>query len=845
MRTCICLALFAALLLPSVAAFAAGDEGELPTSLEQNPPVIVQEQDPGHTTELDEPEATNGAEEPVAPQEGERNDELAEASATPSEATREDGDGTTADEPAGTPEEEPTPEPKPQLVADGVYVIRTDLGPQYVLSANGTKAAPKQNAILSKYTGATKQAWHITFDAEKGLYQIWRSTPSKTRAVLEVQSAGTTNGTNVRLWYDNGSTAQYWDIQKSGAGYVFVSALKPDFVLEVAGGSCVEGANAQMNAAKNAKAQRWHLYTSNPPVAAGTQVIPDGAYQIACTLPGGTANVADIAGGSYANNANVRMYKNNGSIAQRFRFTYHNEGYYEIAMVGSGRALDAAAGGLLPCTNVQQHTANGTKAQRWVVTANANGTYTLVNMSNALALDISGASTKSGANLQLYTANGSVAQQFALKPCDMLPEGLYTIKSLKATGQVFDIKGASTTDGGALQLWRSNDSLAQKFQLVRVAKDEYRIRTAASGGWLTAAGVGAQVTQKGTHATAASAANTWRAEWAGGHMVLVNKGNGAALSLAGGSTANGTKLITSAKSGAEAQRFMFYPTGLLKAGCYFVQNRKGPYLDVAGDSAAAGANVQVWKKDKSPGQYFYLEKSGSAWRLKNAGSNKYVTAAGTGQRANVAQQASSSSANQRWHAVIADGGSVSLIGAASGRALDVAGGSSKNGANVQLYTANQSAAQSWRLIKTTYQPYSGYVLRAVNAANASGSATGYLLVVDKSNHKVICMTGGNGNWKPYRTMSCSVGAYNTPTVEGSFTVGNRGYSFGSGYTCYYWTQFYADYLFHSVLYHEGTRVIQDGRLGLHISHGCVRMDINDAYWIYSTIPSGTRVLVYS
>lgn len=51
------------------------------------------------------------------------------------------------------------------------------------------------------------------------------------------------------------------------------------------------------------------------------------------------------------------------------------------------------------------------------------------------------------------------------------------------------------------------------------------------------------------------------------------------------------------------------------------------------------------------------------------------------------------------------------------------------------------------------------------------------------------------------------------TVKGEFTVGSKGYVFGHGYSYYYWTQFYGDYLFHSVKYNEGTSDIQDGRLG--------------------------------
>lgn len=73
---------------------------------------------------------------------------------------------------------------------------------------------------------------------------------------------------------------------------------------------------------------------------------------------------------------------------------------------------------------------------------------------------------------------------------------------------------------------------------------------------------------------------------------------------------------------------------------------------------------------------------------------------------------------------------------------------------------------------------------------------------------------------------------------------DKGYVFGHGYSCYYYTQFYNDYLFHSVLYNEGTRVVQDGRLGQHLSHGCVRLAIENAKWIYDNIPCGTKVVIW-
>lgn len=88
------------------------------------------------------------------------------------------------------------------------------------------------------------------------------------------------------------------------------------------------------------------------------------------------------------------------------------------------------------------------------------------------------------------------------------------------------------------------------------------------------------------------------------------------------------------------------------------------------------------------------------------------------------------------------------------------------------------------------------------------------------------------------------GKASTPTVKGEFTVGIRGYYFDSGSSrCFWYTQFKGNYLFHSTLYNKnGT--IQDNRTGIPLSHGCVRLEIQYAKWIYDNIPSGTKVVVY-
>ena len=130
-------------------------------------------------------------------------------------------------------------------------------------------------------------------------------------------------------------------------------------------------------------------------------------------------------------------------------------------------------------------------------------------------------------------------------------------------------------------------------------------------------------------------------------------------------------------------------------------------------------------------------------------------------------------------------------------------------------------------------------------ANSYSSSTGYIALVNRTTHKVGIFQGWQGNWRCIQYWDCSDGAPSTPTVEGVFRVGGKGHHFYSGSSiCYWYTQFYGNYLFHSVLYNRYSGALADGRLGMALSHGCVRLHINNAKWIYDNIPVGTTVVVY-
>ncbi|MCI2241788.1 L,D-transpeptidase family protein [Adlercreutzia faecimuris] len=137
---------------------------------------------------------------------------------------------------------------------------------------------------------------------------------------------------------------------------------------------------------------------------------------------------------------------------------------------------------------------------------------------------------------------------------------------------------------------------------------------------------------------------------------------------------------------------------------------------------------------------------------------------------------------------------------------------------------------------------------AMNAkAQGIASATPWLILVDTGNTRVNVYSGSQGRWSLQHSWLCAPGAPSTPTIKGYFTVGGKGYYFDSGASrCFYYTQFRGNYLFHSTLYNKRPTPSspQDNRVGMQLSHGCVRLELQNAKWIYDNIPRGTKVYVF-
>ena len=376
------------------------------------------------------------------------------------------------------------------------------------------------------------------------------------------------------------------------------------------------------------------------PDSKDSATLPTNAFAIESGVAYGM--LAEVAGGSTANKANVRLYRSNNTNAQFWKLEAYKNGYY-IVNVKSGKVLDVADGKAQKGANVWQYTKNGSKAQLWTLVASNNGGWVLKSLLGSnLVLDLAGGKATNGANLRLWSANGTAAQTFWFREKNpamddsarVIEDGAYFIATSKDETKVLDVKGGSTTKGANIQLYASNGTNAQRFY-ASYAGGYYTFQNAISGLVLDVSGAspiaGANVQ---LYTPNHSTAQQWRVErGSDGLYTLINRGTGLTLDVQGGKTANSTNIDGYYANGTAAQKWVLTSVGMLADGFYTIADATGKILDVRGASLANGAAVQRHGDNGTLAQRFRLDVSdeagGNYYTIRNVNSAQYVAASGS------------------------------------------------------------------------------------------------------------------------------------------------------------------------------------------------------------------------
>lgn len=441
-------------------------------------------------------------------------------------------------------------------------------------------------------------------------------------------------------------------------------------------------------------------------------------------------SVAGIRGSVDLNAFGNKTYKASHDVTAMTRIEIPNGTYYINAYAKDSSSLEIAGGGTQNGVKTQLYGYNKSGAQRFTFTKQSDGSYVITNVNSGKALDVLNAVPGNSAVVQQYEPNGSAAQRWFIRDAN---PGYYLQSALG--NWVLDLAGAAAANGTAIALYEPNGTNAQRFLLssadagipinttVKIASAINNNLVMDIAGGATANKVAVQL-----YGWNDTDAQKYRfAEVGNGVYQITNVKSGKLVEIAGGATGNGGAIQQYAANGTQAQRWVAVKYGSKVA---LLNSKANRAIDVPAANAvnsvklqsyaANGTNAQQWTISKAPTMREYLDELASKHRgdltdgtyvvetVLQSGKVMDVSGGSSANGANVQLYQSNSTNAQRWRVTHDSKGYVTLTNAGSGKVLDVNGASTADGANVQQYASNGTWAQKWIAVKNADGSYTFY-----------------------------------------------------------------------------------------------------------------------------------------
>ena len=405
-------------------------------------------------------------------------------------------------------------------MSNGTYEIISSLNSNKILDIKDGSKASGAHAQIYSWNGTQAQRFEIHKN-QNGYYTI-KNTGSNLYVGIST-NWNTMGNYNSLIQGVNASSkaAQFIFTRNSNGQWIISSAWDSRYVFDLNGANLDNGNKVQIYTQNGTSAQAWKLLkVSNSReeiddlAQKNKNTLTDGTYTINSTL--NTSYVLDVNGGSKVNFGNIQLYQSNGTLAQRWKVSHDSKGYVTFINIGSGKAIDVKDGSACNGQNISQYTSNNTYAQKWIVVQEGNGFKIISALNTSYVLDLNSALVKNYQNIQTYKSNDTLAQRWYfstyVSPREKLDtmakeynaditEATYVISNYVNPNYVLDIKDGSKANRGNLQIYKSNNTNAQKWQL---KKD--------SVGYITFINVGSNKALDVSNATVRNGSNIWQYE---------------------------------------------------------------------------------------------------------------------------------------------------------------------------------------------------------------------------------------------------------------------------------------------------------------------------------------------
>lgn len=599
-------------------------------------------------------------------------------------------------------------------------------------SVSGISGNVDINAFGNKtYVSSTDITKLGKLNIPSGKYYI--NTGVKDTSSVDIPSGKATIRLKPQVYQWNNTKAQQFQFTRQSDGSYIIKNISSGMVLEVQGNKASNGGVIQQYTANGSTGQRWFIRESN-----------SGGFYLQSALGNWCL---DIASGKSSNGTKIQLYAPNGTRAQLFGLASvvsvaQSTDMQISAAADSSKVVDIKAGSKANNAPVQLYTANGTSAQNFKFKQVGNGVFTLQNSRSGKMLDVNGNKIANKAAVGQYQSNGSTAQHWMIR---VQSNGLYTIIG-SYSGKALDIPSGKAVNGAALRIYALNNSSAQNFRITQVSSLRASLTALATkhksdikNGMYTIAfsssalhvldvknGSTANSANVRMYGTNATDAQKWKVTHdANGYVSFTNVKSGKVLDVHNADASNGSNVAQYSSNGSYAQKWIVAKN----SNGYSIQSAvvAGAYLSVSSTVIKNGINVQVgsspsvtgyrWKFTTSSTTRVSLDAlaaknrsviSNGTYVIKAFGNSRYAIDLAGGSHsngANVRIYSLNGAKAQKWTVSHDKAGYITFTSKESGKVLDVHNGAATLRANVDQYAANSTYAQKWIAVRNSDGSY--------------------------------------------------------------------------------------------------------------------------------------------
>ena len=305
---------------------------------------------------------------------------------------------------------------------------------------------------------------------------------------------------------------------------------------------------------------------------------------------------------------------------------------------------------------------------------------------------------------------------------DIVKDDIYNIGSSNSN-HVIDVPAGSLSSGTNLQIYESNKTDAQKFEIKRLSDGYYTIKNILSGKYLSSSNDWHLLTnslQISQRDYIGDISQKWMIKKVGEYYVISSAYDSKlVLDIRAGQIKNGNILQIYQYNGTMAQMWTLTQTvpmrveldslasqnkDVIADGNYMIQSEVNDkyVVDAYHGRKDNGSNVQIYESNNSDPQGWKIihdEKGYVTFLNINSGLALDIQGALSQVGQNVQQYESNGTYAQKW-VIVKEGDSYKIISALNPTlVLDLSKGKAMNENNIQIYTDNGSSAQKWNFVK--------------------------------------------------------------------------------------------------------------------------------------------------